>query len=383
MRACTAMNNTPSILIPYLVVVLIVILFLFVQPLIVLVVTWWKSNFSDEYLRQNLPYATDISGFAGLPDIKRGDQLLGQAASGGQETCENGFYIGMTQMANADCTSICNATSSKQFTYRYIDSNNIVVNNRYLRKGGWCLPTSLARCNLNISTAVKSLGKYECVSRYPQLLGGPYGNDIVGCAPNYEFDDNLRKLTYTNSVPSTLVIGGDLDEHTPDGEYRYTCNTRNKQFASFGDHRPDLGNRFQLFYDSCNFFDEGGQTVGSKCKCSSRQQSSVIKPLFNDQDTSTEPICSQCTSGYEIVDERLPQFGSKYGVSIGVNCVDPVNIEYYKTQHIEMNGVIPCGVQTLLTLRNSNDESKKYGCQRALINATNTYSPEMLQHING
>lgn len=360
----------------YLLVVLFFVLLLFIQPLLVVVWTWWRSNFSEKYLRQNLPYALDISGFAGLPDINHGDQLLGQSA--GQQSCENGFYVGMNEMTNVDCTTICNATSSKQFTYKYISDNNIVVDSKYLRKGGWCLPTNLARCNLNISTAVKSLGKYECISKYPQLLGGPYGNDIIGCAPNYEFNDNLRKLTYTNSVPSTLVIG-DIDEKMPDGTYRYTCNTRNGQFGPFND-RPDLGSRFQLFYDSCNFFDEGGRMVADKCKCSNPNvPRPIVKPLFDGRKPVQE-ICSKCTSGYGIVDEKFPQFGSKYGVSVGINCVDPERIEYYKTQHIEMNGIVPCGIQTLLRLR---EQDTKYGCQRALLNVTNTYTPEMLQQING
>lgn len=362
-----------------LAIVIIVFLFIiFLTPLIVLVRAWRSTNFSENYLSQGLPYSSDISGFAGLPNIGKGDQLIGQATN--QEICENGYFVGSKEMTNVNCTQICNATSSQQFMYKYIDRNDIIINNQYLRKGSWCLPTSLARCNLNISTAVKALGRYECVSKYPQLLGGPYGNDIVSCAPTYEFNDNLKKITYTNNVPSTLVID-DIDERLPNSnKYRYTCNMPN-YFETFIT-RPDLGNRFQLFYDACTFFDSGGKMVNNKCECSEARPRNIVKPLNEGQQTSTESICSSCTSGYEIIDEKLPQFGSKYGLSIGINCVDPINIEYYKSMAIEENGVIPCGVQTLLSMRNTQG-SKNFGCHRVLINTTNTYTPEMLQRING
>ena len=363
-----------------LLVFLLAAFIIFIQPLIVLYVSWRKTNFSENYLSQNLPYSTDISGFAGLPDFNKGDQLIGQAASGGQETCENGFYVGLYEMTDVDCTKICNATSSTQFMYKYITRNDIVVNNQYLHKGGWCLPTSLARCNLNISTAVKSLGHYECISKYPQLLGGLYGNDIIACAPKYEFNDNLKKITYTNNVPSTLIIDN-IDERLPNSmEFRYTCNPSN-QYETFT-QRPDLGNRFQLFYNACGFFDAGGKFVTNKCECSEVQPPKVVKPLVSGQRAPIEPICSSCTSGYEVIDEKFPQIGSKYGFSIGINCVDPEYIEYYKSISIEQNGVIPCGVKTLIGLR-ENQTGLHYGCHRALLNVTNTYTPEMIQRING
>lgn len=369
----------------FIIVLFFVVLLIFIQPIIVLFFAWKNTNFSSDYLSQNLPYSTDISGYDGLPDFSKGDQLIGLAANN-QQSCENGFYVGFSEMTDMDCTTICNATNKQQFTYKYITSDKIIINNRYLKRGGWCLPTALARCNLNISTAVKSLGRYECVSKYPNLLGGQYGNDIVGCVPVYEFRDNLKKLVYTQNVPSTIGIA-DLDERLLDsGEYRYTCNvgddTQNKQFDTFAS-RPDLGDRFQLFYDACKFFDSDGKLVdGKRCMCSQRVPNEIVKPLMKNQKTTMETICTTCTSGYEIVDEKNPQYGSKYGVSVGINCVDPERIEYYKTMAIEMNGILPCGIKTLLSMR-ENSSLPKYGCHRALLNVTNTYTPEMLQRING
>lgn len=363
--------------------VLLFILIIFIQPLIVFYYSWKSTNFSENYLSQNLPYSTDMSGFAGLPEINKADQLIGYTLN--ESTCENGLYVGSIDMPNIDCSSICNATSSKQFTYKFISSNKIIINNQYLRSGAWCLPSSLAYCNLNISIAVKSLGHYECITKFPNLLGGPYGNDIIGCAPIYEFKDNLKKLIYTENVPTNLVID-DLDEkliNSPN-EYRYTCNIEDK-FSTFTS-RPDLGNRFQLYYDSCSFFDPSGKMVNNKCECSSVMNKSIVKPFKTKDneigDENFESICSTCTSGYGIIDEKFSQYGSKYGLSVGIDCVDPINIEYYKTIAMKNNNVLPCGTKTLMNIRES-DNQKKYGCHRALLNVTNSYTPEMLQRING
>lgn len=363
---------------------IIFVFYIFLQPLIIFLLSWYSSNFSETYLRQNLSYTTDISGYDGLPDFSKGDQLIGLATN--EESCQNGFYLGPNEQIaeKVNCSEICNATSAKQFEYKYITDKNIVINNRYLRRGGWCLPTQLARCNLNISLAVKSVGKYECVSRHPKLLGGAYGNDIVGCAPIYEFRDNLKKIIYSQDVPSTLSIDN-LDEKLPNGEYRYTCNTT--PFFSTFENKKTLGNRFQLHYNACKFFDPTGTIGMEKCICPSTTNDinkSILKPEMTKQKNSIETICSTCTSGYGIVDEENPQIGSKYGVSIGINCVDPEKIEYFKTLAIEFNGVLPCGLRTLTKLRTtSTDSNKTYGCHRTLLNVTNTYSPEMLQRILG
>lgn len=365
-----------SVIYIFVIIFVISIFFIIIQPIIVLIKTWSESNFSNKYLSQDLDYYNDITGFDGLPNISHDDQLIGRIADS-QDVCADGFYMGSIQMVNIDCTHVCSATNSSQFTYKFISENNIVINNRYLRRGGWCLPSSLARCNLNISIAVKSVGKYECISKYPRLFGGLYGNDITGCSPLYEFKDNLKKITYSQSVPSTLVIQ-DLDERLPNSlEYRYACNT-NKQFASFLD--ANLGDRFNLHYNSCNFFDTDGHIKNQKCECTNKiAPHNLIKPLMLDQNYTMESICTTCTSGYGIVDEQNAQYGSKYGISIGVNCVDPEHIEYYKTYYIEMNGVLPCGVHTLSKIR---EERVHYGCQRALLNITNTYTPQMLQLID-
>ena len=378
-------------------VILICLFLIFICPLLVLVFSWWRANFKSSYLREEINFSSDMTGFGGLPQPGAGDQLIGLATT--EETCQNGFYLGESEfVSGSDCATICNATNENQFEYKYIKGNDIIINNKYLKKGSWCLPTPLARCNLNISQAVMSTGRYECLSRHSQLLGGQFGNNITGCAPVYSFRDNLRKILYTDTVPNSLVID-DLDERImgDDGQiiYRYECDTLGNRFQPYTNeflglqtrthahtHKYKInsfvGNRFQLHYNSCGFFDPDGKTTGLKCACSANVTAeNVVKNEINGIE-----VCSTCTSGYGIIDEELPQEGSQYGVSVGINCVDPTYIEHYKTKSVANNGVIPCGTSTLLKLR-EGDGTKTYGCQRALLNVTNSYSPEMLKQING
>lgn len=372
----------------FIVILICVVCIIFIQPLIVLYISWKKTNFSENYLSQNLQYSVGMTGFEGLPDFRKGDQLIGQAIT--PEICSNGYFLGERELTNVNCTNLCNSNSNLYFSYKFITKNSIIINEKYLRAGSWCLPTSLALCNLNVSLAIKSIGKYECVSKYPQIFGGLYGNEIIGCAPMYELNDNLKKITYTNNIPSTMVIN-DIDEKIPGTDtFRFSCNTFDNSNKNHGNNnhfqtflmRPDLGNRFQLFYDSCSFFDPGGKLVNNKCECSHEKRKNIIKPGLENSSHTKEVLCSVCTSGYEIIDEKLPQFGSKYGVSIGINCVDPVYIDYVKSMPVYSNGVFPCGLKTLLSIR-EDEKSEKYGCHRALLNITNTYTPEMLEIING
>lgn len=357
-----------------------------IQPLIVLVFSWYGSNFSFDYLKSELSYAEDMSGFDSLPQFAKSDKLIGIATTA--QRCIDGLYLGQKPLANnlASCTQLCSAANSDEYEYKFIESNNIVVNNRYLQRGSWCLPSSLARCNLNISRAVKSAGHYECISKHPKLLGGKFGNNIVGCSPNFSFKDNLLNIIYTNIVPSSLIIY-DIDEKLSDGSYRYTCNHDNT-FVN-AEEMPKLGNRFTLLYNSCGFYDKNGKLQNYKCKCSTDLNDSQLRARVTASDDShiksflsiTDDMhiaCSTCNSGFGVqsVDEAIvPAFN--HGVTIGINCVDPKYIEYYKTSNMQYNGMLPCGLKKLAKIRNSPNPPK-YACHRALVNATNSYSPEML-----
>ena len=225
-----------------------------------------------------------------------------------------------------------------------------------------------------------------CVSRFPELLGGISGNQIVGCSPTYSFKDMLLGKIYTEIVPSTLVIG-DLNAKLENGDYRFVCNYDSLYMTA--EKLPTLGNRFTLLYNVCNFFDVGGFMENYSCNCSSASENdSITKSIVFDNDGEKEKTmklgCSLCTSGYGVSRTGFTDnvIGYNHGVSVGINAVDPSTIEFYKTTNSELNGLLPVGKNILLRMRNG-EIKENYSCMRTLLPVTNTYTPELLQVISG
>lgn len=340
--------------------VLFIIAFLMLCPGFYVLWSWYKNNFSMKYLMQNLNYATDLDGFGGLPpvpDFDKNNQMS-------QDKCYQGYYIGIDDIGVDTGKALCeNVCESGDFDYKFIDRNGIFINNKEIR-GAWCLPKPISRCNLNTSNAYIGIGRYECITKFPQLLGGAYGNQIIGCGIDNTFMDMLEQQTYSKYIPTNLIIN-DLDERLPNGEYRYRCKFKEKSYFTLED--TTIGGRFDLEMNSCSTFDSPG-TLDFKtltCKCDNNLN------INNDINLP----CTNCTSGYGIVDEDRKQLGSRYGYSIGRDCVHPGKVTY----HESLLSLIPCGVSKLISMK----DSQKTSCQRTLVLATNTYSPEMLEKIVG
>lgn len=327
-----------------------------------------------------------VNVFEGLPapeQIYEGEAV--EKARNKKLNCtDGGGFLGESydRFSNINCNEICLGGSEDQFQFKYIDTNHRIVsaNRKVLPVGGYCLPKEVALCNLNVSYALTGINSYECRTAFPQLLGGITGNQIIGCAPFNSFIDRKRNVSHVQYVPPNFRID-DIDEKLSNGSFRYVCqipeDVQYHDMASMG-----LGSRFQLTANSCSVFDRSGKfdLQTHKCLCPNiKNSASIFK--HNQENTSTsqnsfEHPCTSCTSGYGIVDETYPQHGSKYGVSIGVDCVDPLNSSYIQA----LNSKIPCGLKTLTKIR---DQKVNNGCLRGLVLATGSYSPPMLQTLLG
>lgn len=339
-----------------MVIALIVILF---WPAIVFYRAWAKNNFSLDYLSQQLNYDTDLDGFGGLPLAHNYDS---SGSADLEADCSAGYFIGDEDLGASSGQELCNQTCGES-EYKFVSAAGIYINSKEIR-GAWCLPSSVARCNLNTSNAFVGLNRYQCVSKFPQLFGGQYGNEIIGCGPSFAFSDMLAERTYSNFIPTNLVVS-DLDQRLPDGSPRYVCKynkTKHVDLANTG-----LGNRFDLETNVCAIFDSAGELDKEKlvCQC----------PNNNFFKNDPQMPCSRCTTGFGIVDEDKRQKGSRYGYSLGIDCVHPVTAGYTESAMAK----VPCGVSTLTRFI----KDKTTGCMRALVLATNTYSPPMLEKLLG
>lgn len=343
----------------YLLFLLIIAIIIF-SPAFYVLWSWTTNNFSMKYLMQNLNYATDLDGFGGLPPIVNFDP----ENSVSNVNCQQGFFLGLEDIGHIEgaqkCESVC---QSGDYDYKFIEQNGIFVNNKEIR-GAWCLPKPISRCNLNTSNAFIGINRYECITKFPQLLGGSSGNQIIGCGPDNSFYDMLNEQTYSKYIPSNLVIN-DLDERMPNGEYRYQCKFNKNEYVSL--ENTGLGSRFDIEKNICTTFNSPGildfKTL--TCKCDNN---------FNVDNDPNKP-CTDCTSGFGIIDEDRKQYGSRYGYSIGTNCVHPDRVTHSES----LLSVMPCGLSKMLNFK----ENQKTSCLRTLVLATNTYTPEMLEKIEG
>lgn len=349
-----------------------------VWPGLTFAYSWWKSNLSLQELNDTFSL-TDGDGFAGLPlptNFDPGDEL-----SPTSRNCGNGRFLGESDDSSWDCSSICTGGSEGQFEYKFIEEGHkVIVNNSILKPGAWCLPRELARCNLNISYALSGINGYECRTAYPLVLGGITGNRIVACAPFNSIVDRKENVTYRSFVPPDFELNS-LDEMLSDGSFRFTCHIPLSQQGNFQPLKDlGLGGRFQLTTNVCGTFESTGTySLDSKaCVCDAKDEKNVLLrgEFHEDEKVHQFRPCTTCTSGFGIIDEQFPQPGSKYGVSIGIDCVDPDKADFVESQISKT----ACGQRLLEIMRT---EGRKRGCQRALVNATGSYSPETLQALEG
>ncbi|ABQ08826.1 per-os infectivity factor 2-like protein [Glossina pallidipes salivary gland hypertrophy virus] len=337
------------------------------------------GNFTLEYIESGINASTDFDGFGQLPPIS--------TTTNSQIDCSNGYYLGPNEMSiiEAKCNIKCQ-DADDLYQYKYIDEDSkIIINKKRLKSGSWCIPKPLAKCNLNTSYAIRGPSTYQCISAFPELLGGTTGNEIIGCAPHHSFVDLKDNIIYTKYIPNNLIMN-DLEEQLEGGEKRYKCFYDDKRYTPLD--KLGIGSRFDLEINACSSFEPHGNNyydpVNKCCKCDYNQVvgDGYIKPSIIEK-VNVSPLCSKCTSGYQVIDEDNPQDGSRHGVSVGIDCVDPANAPYFQTI---MPGVLPCGTVTLLKIRQDNqnlpdDQQITSGCQRSLVMASNTYSPELLQRV--
>lgn len=321
---------------------------LFLCPAVVFTWAYYSSNFSEEYLKSRLNFDTELTGFERLANVKFDES--GSPSTG----CEYGLYLGAVDKWQ-DCKLNC---KSYDYEYYFIDSANIHVNNRRLR-GAYCLPKAVTKCNLNTSIATIGLDGYKCLSNFPELLGGPSGNEIIGCKSR-KLKDNMFNSIYTDFIPPNLVVNN-VDELF-DGKYRFECVMQPNHIAL----PAELGSRFETDLNLCGLMDDNKGKFDSatgKCKCDNY--------IGNDENS----MCTDCTSGWS-VGTPYNAHGTNYAFTIGRDCSHPDTASNNISQFVR----IPCGISTLSAMQANPD---KKPCEKGLVYATNTYTPPALENMFG
>lgn len=330
--------------------------YIFLYPLWQYIRTWDKFNFTQEYIDTGFDYDRSINPFETLPGLHfegSDDATLIEF-----EGCGNtSFYLGDADVYQ-DCVGQC---KSKDYQYIFLtDKQSMVVHGQRLR-GAYCVPKAYARCNLNTSTAVVGLTGYQCVTSFPSLLGGPSGNEIIGCRSGV-LEDRLLRQTYTHYVPNNLSFDS-VDDRLADGRYRFECGVDESSGETVDNiiHFPsNVGTRFESARNPCSLFDPSGEFSfeSMRCKCNN-----------TGGGLTASGTCTTCTSGFGFGDSKNVH-GAAYAHSIGRQCVDPTTATRLESQLAP----VPCGKSTL---------ERVLRCERAQLNLTNSYTPMALENMFG
>lgn len=124
---------------------------------------------------------------------------------------------------NLDCIRICVNDSAKAIKVE--DVETVAFDNSFLSPGSYCIIGPRPECNTNTTIVLMTINSVTCRPKYPELVGGKFGNTIIGCnnsiindPKNIPWDNKYNKPynTYTTKITS-------VDELLDDSSYRITC----------------------------------------------------------------------------------------------------------------------------------------------------------------
>lgn len=272
----------------------------------------------------------------------------------------NGLYLGPDDIP-LDCTIIC---KSLNFTYKFFGTDDsLILHNVFAsRKGGYCLPTKAANCNIYTSRLIKTFDNWKCLPK-GKLFGGEDGCQIIGC--NGFVKDNLTGTYYRGRIPLTLALSDPETETVPrelvydspgPSIYRFECtdtevdiNTglpttraKNAMVKDFMNNKfiQSEYSRFDRIRNSCSSliynasdlivpnFEMGTCT----CLAHSRDNGSNIQQYIdNIAVVNVRNRCSPCQTAW---------FSENY-MNVGIPCR-----KSFDNSQIDVNKIIiPCGVK--------------------------------------
>jgi len=130
---------------------------------------------------------------------------------------------GSHDTTDTECARVCVNDGARAIN---VHANDIVVfNSIVLHEGAHCYVGPRPDCNMRTAIALLTINSVTCRSRFPKLVGGRTGNDIVACNDNnirdpqnvlWDYKENAMFDPFRTSVT-------DEDELLADGTYRFRC----------------------------------------------------------------------------------------------------------------------------------------------------------------
>lgn len=253
----------------------------------------WIEKLQDDKL-QTLLNGSGINNIPNLNIISTNTQVTTA------NDCQNApVYIGARGNKN-DCVLTCLNSSANVINVG--EDETYIYDSIILHRGAYCIIGPRPRCNMKTTYALMTVNSVVCRSRYPQIIGGDLGTEVVACNNRLISDPRNILWDYANnerfSPYSTQFT--DPDERLSDGSYRFACkfdglDSRQNKYIAHPQNRfhPIQNYCAALVYrahpDIQTTFDLDKQTF--KCDCGQFEETRVqnIDP-GNDQSQCSQLV---------------------------------------------------------------------------------------------
>lgn len=131
-------------------------------------------------------------------------------------------FIGATGK-DLDCIRTCLNDSAKAISVNV--GETFTYQSSILKPGVHCILGARPQCNMKTTVAMMTVNSIVCRTKYPRLIGGTLGDDIVACNNSHINDPQNVLWDYLENrrVDPWRSVIQDEDELMPDGKYRYRC----------------------------------------------------------------------------------------------------------------------------------------------------------------
>lgn len=129
-----------------------------------------------------------------------------------------------TNINDVDCIMACVNDNAKVFTVT--TKTVITFDTSVLKSGNYCTLGPRPECNMNTTYALMTINSITCLSKFPKLIGGKLGTEIVACNNQQIYSPNNILWDYKNNEPVDVFLTTFIneDEQLKDGQYRFRCN---------------------------------------------------------------------------------------------------------------------------------------------------------------
>lgn len=250
------------------------------------------------------------------------------------------------------CIIKCMSSTAKAINVYAGDE--VMYNNKKLNTGAYCTIGPRPQCNMKTTRAMMTINSITCVPKYPNLFGGPLGNQIIACndIAHYNHNNVLWDYSENKLVNQYTIVMTDEDETLADGSFRFRCKFgRDERFNNYIEH---LSNRFHPMRNYCtSYLYAAHPDVQFKktedsyiCDCGNSKDTRVENLIPNDK---TSP-CSPFTLSDKLIRE-YPS-GKRMQLSVPYKCF---NVNSLIT---DVPNMLPCPEDKFTTQSAFLDEIK-------------------------